>query len=563
MAQYLPTIDFTASPTLGDFFRCQDYFQGVEGPPGSGKTIACIAKVLYYAMTQEPDKDGWRRTRWAVIRNTSVDLKTTTVQSWEEILKPEFCGSVVYSAPIRHHIKRPPHLKPGEPGHVPGIDMLVWFLGLDKPKDVRKLKSFQITGAWINEATEIDVGVVQMLTSRTGRFPSVGQFDEDEIDEDNADPVGVGATWHGIIADTNAADDENWWNKFNTSELDADILENLKAGGRSWTFYKQPPALLEVQRISEGFQVIEAGFEPTLVPQRLVSQSAGRYWCVNPGAENLPNLKPNHYLGQITNKTLAYINRFLQVKTLYIADGKPWIPEYSDEMMSASLPFDKALPLKGGLDIGGGTLQPAAVIGQRGQLGDIRCLAELTLFDIGIDRFCAELAAHIQVTFGVHHGQVEFWADPAGDKRDELFETSAIQHMKSRGFNVRPCTTNNIMTRREAYAVPMGRLINTGSGKVRPGFAVDKRCVMLRAALGGKWNTRRIQVSGTERYQEAPEKNKHSHVGDAGGYMCMGMGETRLFTHGGSVRTIGNQQTDRRQVTPAMDFSPFGGNVPG
>jgi len=553
MAQYLPTIDFTASPTLEKAFRCQDYFQGVEGPPGSGKSIWSTAKLGYYALTQEPDKDGWRRTRWAVIRNTYPDLRSTTIPTWQHIFKPEYCGPVVYSSPIQHHIKVAPR------GGNPGVDMLVWFVPLDKAVDVRKLKSMELTGAWINEATEIVPEVLEVLTSRIGRYPSVGSF-EDSVDGER--PVGVEATWQGIIADTNAGDDENWWHKFKSNTIDPDLAENLKSHG-AWTFFRQPPAVLEVQKTGTGWEVCEAGFDPVPVPQRNVVQSAGRYWCVNPEAENLRNLTANYYEKQLPNKRLEFIQRFLQVKTIYMADGKPWIPEYSDEMMGqASLPYDESLDLFGGLDIGGGTLQPAATIGQRGSFGDVRTLREFSLFEIGIDRFSDELAAFIKSELGVHHSKVKFGADPAGDKRDELFETSAIQHMKRKGFDVRPVETNDIKTRREAIAVPCGRLINTGSGKAQPGFRVDRSCTMLRAGLGGKWCTRRIQVSGTERFQETPEKNKWSHVCDADGYMCMRMGETRMFAKGGDPRRGNMGMPERRQVTPSMDFSPFGGNLP-
>jgi hypothetical protein len=563
-AQYLPTIDFTASPTLCEFIKCQDYFQGVEGPPGSGKTIACVAKIAYYAMTQEPDKDGWRRTRWGIIRNTSVDLKTTTIQSWEEIFKPEYCGGVVYSAPIRHQIKIPPRGKPGDVNFVPGIDMLCWFLGLDKPKDVRKLKSFQITGAWINEATELDASVIRMLTSRTGRYPSVGQFDEvaDGEDDDLGPPVGVGATWSGIIADTNAGDDDNWWHKFKENRLDADLARELKKDGRGWTFFKQPPAVLEVQKTGRGtgWEVSEPGFEPVDVPSRLVTQGAARYWCVNPNAENLRNLldKEQYYLRQITNSTLQHIQRFLQVKTIYLADGMPFVPEYQDEVMSANLPYESNRPLMGGIDIGSGTLQPAAVIGQRGQFGDIRVLAELPMFDIGTDRFSTELAAFISTRFGVHHREVDFCIDPAGDSRDGLFETTWAQHLKSRGFKVRSAFSNDQKVRREAIATPMGRNVSVG-GTFRPSsLMIDKSCEMLRAGLAGKWCLRRIQVAGTERYHSEPEKNRYSHVCDALGYFCLGVGEGRLLTHGGDPRRPGGGIPERRQVTPGMDFSPFG-----
>ncbi len=544
---YMPVIDLTASPTLERAFWCNDYFQGVEGPPGSGKSVWSTAKLAYYALNQEPGPDNIRRTRWAVIRNTYPDLRSTTIQTWQAIFKPEHVGPVVYSSPIQHRITAPAM------GDAPGLDMLVYFLALDKPTDVRKLKSLELTGAWVNEATEIVPEVLEVLTSRCGRYPSVGTFEDSE---DGETPVGIGPTWQGIIADTNAGDDDNWWVRFRDNQLDPEMEAMLKADGRSWSFFRQPPAVLEVAKTGGGYQCVEQGFPAMMFPPRQVVQAAGRYWAVNPDAENLKNLVPQYYERQLPNKTLPFIQRFLQVKTIYVADVKPWIPEYSDEMMCQSLPYDAGLDLFGGLDIGGGTLQPAAAIGQRGSFGDVRWLRELTLFEIGIDRFCDELAAFIKMEFGVHHSKVKFGADPAGDKRDELFETSAIQHMRRKGFDVRPVETNDIKTRREALAVPMGRLINTGSGKVRPGFVVDKSVTMGRAGLSGKWCTRRIQVSGTERYQEQPEKNKWSHTCDAAGYMCMRMGETRMFTHGGDPRNA--VADNRRPIVSLGEYNVLG-----
>jgi hypothetical protein len=552
MAQYLPTIDFTASPTLGRAFMDSSYFVGVEGPPGSGKTTWSIAKLMYYALQQEPDPANVRRTRWAVIRNTFPELKSTTIRSWEAILKPEFTTRVVYSSPIEWHYERRPY------GGQPGLDILVYFLALDNASDVRKLKSLEITGAWINEATEIVPEVLEVLTTRCGRYPSIGTFD----DSDEA-PVGIGATWQGIIADTNAGDDDNWWHRWKIQDFD----ETLKQEGRNWSFYRQPPAVLECHKTGTGWQVNEAGYEPVSVPQRNIVQAAGRFWCTNPNAENRfkengkPNLDVNYYEKQLPNKTLGFIQRFLQVKTIYLADGKPWVPEFSQEMMVASLPYDPKLPLFGGIDIGSGTLQPAAVIGQRGQFGDIRVLRELPMFDIGTDRFSTELASFIATEFGVPHTAIRFSIDPAGDGKDGLFETSWTDHLKARKFNVAVAFTNNQKTRREAMALPMGRLVNVG-GKARPGLMIDRSCTMLIAGLAGKWNLRRIQVAGIERYHSEPEKNKWSNVCDALGYFCLGIGEGRHLTRGTDPRHPGSTP-DRRQVTPSMDFSPFGGNVPG
>lgn len=546
---YIPTIDLRQSPTLIRAMLDRSYFVGVEGPPGSGKTIWSIAKLLSYAFAQEPDALGIRRTRWAVIRNTYPDLKSTTIQSWQAIMRPEFTAPVVYSSPIQWHFKRP------AVGDAPGVDCLVYFLALDNASDVRKLKSLELTGAWVNEATEIVPEILEVLTTRCGRYPSVGSFDDSD-----ETAVGIGATWQGIIADTNAGDDDNWWHRWKTMDFD----EALRGEGRDWSFYTQPPAVLECQKTGAGWVVSEAGYAADPVPQRMVVQSAGRYWCVNQAAENLKNLTPQYYERQLPNKTLGFIQRFLQVKTIYLADGMPYIPEFSAEMMTGSLPYDDQRPLFGGIDIGSGTLQPAAVIGQRGQHGDVRILAELPMFDMGTDRFSTELAAFIATEFGVHHSQVEFTIDPAADGRDGLYEVTWLQHLRTRKFTVRTAVSNDQKTRREAIALPMGRLINTGSGKVRPGLMIDKRCSMLIAGLAGKWNLRKIQVAGTDRYHTEPEKNKWSHVCDALGYFCMGVGEARMLTHGADKRSIQSGARDeRRQVMPEQTFNPFspGGGV--
>jgi hypothetical protein len=552
MAQYLPTIDFTASPTLGRAFMDGSYFVGVEGPPGSGKTIWSIAKLMSYALTQEPGPDNVRRTRWAIIRNTYPDLKSTTIQSWQAIMKPEFTAPVVYSSPIQWHYKRPPYQ--GQPG----LDVLVYFLALDNASDVRKLKSLELTGAWVNEATEIVPEILEVLTTRCGRFPSVGRFTDEGSGELPAEAVsGVGATWQGIIADTNAGDDDNWWHRWKVQIPD----ETLKGNGRDWSFYTQPPAVLECQNTGSGWQVNEPGFEPVPVAQREVVHAAGRYWCVNPAAENLRNLTPNYYQAQLPNKTLGFIQRYLQVKTIYLADGKPVVPEFAEIFMVGDLPYEKDRGLLGGIDIGSGTLQPAAVIGQRGQHSDLRALREFPMFDMGLDRFATNLELFIMAEFGVPHWLVEFGLDPAAGGRDGLYEVTWLMHLRSKKFNVQLVTTNDPETRRNALALPMGRLIHIpGARQPKPGFMVDRSCKMLIAGLAGKWCYRRVQVSGTERYQPTPEKNKWSNVCEAAEYFAMRAGEGKNLTHAADPRHGGPPQ--RRQVTPSMDFSPFGGNLP-
>jgi hypothetical protein len=71
-------------------------------------------------------------------------------------------------------------------------------------------------------------------------------------------------------------------------------------------------------------------------------------------------------------------------------------------------------------------------------------------------------------------------------------------------------------------AAPMSRLVGG-----RPGFLVDRSCARLRKSLSGGYHFKRIAVAGHDRFKDSPNKNEHSHVGDAAAYCCLGGGEHR------------------------------------
>jgi hypothetical protein len=65
----------------------------------------------------------------------------------------------------------------------------------------------------------------------------------------------------------------------------------------------------------------------------------------------------------------------------------------------------------------------------------------------------------------------------------------------------------------------------------KPGLIVDRSCKMLRKSLAGGYHFKRVSVgSGQERFRDAPNKNEHSHVGDAFGYLMLGGGEHKRMT---------------------------------
>jgi hypothetical protein len=161
-------LDFRTSPVIYDFFGSNAFVQGIMGPVGSGKSYGCAAKIMKKAVEQKPSPiDGIRYTRWAIVRNSYPMLKTTTIKTWLDLFPESTFGPMMWTPPITHHIRLPAR------DGAAGIDCEVIFLALDQPKDVRKLLSLELTGAWVNEARELPKAVIDGLTHRVGRYLSL------------------------------------------------------------------------------------------------------------------------------------------------------------------------------------------------------------------------------------------------------------------------------------------------------------------------------------------------------------------------------------------------------
>ena len=489
-------LDFSESPTVWDFLNDNSFVRGLLGPVGSGKTYASLAEVMLRAVKQPPSPvDNVRYTRFAVIRNSYPELRTTTIKTWQEIFPENTWGQMRWSPPITHHIKLPPR------DDTPGLDCEVIFLALDQPKDVRKLLSLELTGGFIDEARELPKAVVDGLTSRVGRYPTKRHG---------------GCPWRGVWLSSNPMDSDHWWHL---------LAEKEPIRGKyPWKFYKQPGGVIEATK--EHDDNIFA---------------ANKYWINNPKAENTNNLPPGYYEQQLAGKTLDWIQCYAGAQYVYVQDGKPVWPEFSDSLMSADLEIEPLWPVHIGLDFG---LTPAAVFGQKMANGRWHVVHELVAFDMGLERFCHHLMADINTHFP--KSEVFIWGDPAGAKRDEIFEVTAFEHMRTLGLRAQPTASNDFMVRREAGASPMNRLID---GK--PGLLVDRKCNRTRKSLAGGYHFKRVAMGGgQERFRDAPNKNEHSHVGDAFGYLMMGSEHRNLIRN-----NHGRQQV--KQMVAKMDFDVF------
>ena len=114
------TANITYKPggeTLRQFMLDTSFVRGLRGPVGSGKTACSCVELFRRGMQQAKAPDGKRYTRWAVIRNSYPELRTTTIKTWLDWFpESEFGHMTMHPTPYCHHIKL------GE------MDMEVWLL---------------------------------------------------------------------------------------------------------------------------------------------------------------------------------------------------------------------------------------------------------------------------------------------------------------------------------------------------------------------------------------------------------------------------------------------------
>ena len=450
-------VRYKASPTVARFMASAALYRGLMGPVGSGKSSACCLELMARAFAQRPGPDGVRRTRMAVLRNTYRELKDTTLRTWLAWFPEDLFGPFGISDMC--HGVRLPHPEGGQ------IELDVLFRALDRPRDVKRLLSLELTGAWINEAREMPLSIVEALGDRVERFPA---------DRDG------GCSWAGVILDTNPPDSDHWWYR---------LAEEKRPEG--WAFFRQPGGLLE----------------------------HGGVFSANPGAENLEHLPPDFYLRRMAGKTKAHVRVYYCAQYGFVQEGLPVYGEFNDSLhvAQADLSPVEGLPLYVGLDFG---LTPAAVLGQRLPSGRWLFLDELVSRDMGLVRFAGLLLELLRASYG--HLVPEVWGDPAGLARAQTDERTPFDILRGAGLHARPAPTNDPLLRREAVAAALSRTVDG-----LPGLLLSPRCATLRKGMAGAWHYRRLQVAGEARFVDAPDKNRFSHVCEAAQYLMIGAGEGR------------------------------------
>jgi hypothetical protein len=499
-------------PTAKAFMLSSSFFRGLRGPVGSGKSVCCCVEMFRRATQQAPGPDGKRKTRWAVIRNTNPQLKTTTIKTWLDWFPEDVWGKFNWSPPFTHHVRK------GD------IDMEVIFLALDKPEDVKKLLSLELTGVFINEAREVPKAIVDACTMRVGRFPSMKDG---------------GPTWYGVIADTNAPDEDHWWP---IMAGEAPVPDHLS----------REEALMMIKPDTYEFFTQPGGMVPVKDEEGIITS-----YQLNKRAENLHNLTPGYYPDIIKGKGKNWIAVYVLNELGSLSDGKPVYNDFDEATHVAKEPLIAApgIPIVIGIDFG---LTPSAIYCQNVR-GRWLVLRELVAQDMGAAKFADLLKRDMAQNFpGVPMERFQIWGDPAGDYRAQTDETTPFQVLRTAGIKARAAPTNDPSLRIDAVTAPLTRM---AEGK--PAFLLDPSCVMLRRGFAGGYCYKRMQVSGAERYDDRPDKNKYSHPHDALQYALCGGGESRKLLVGDtsnakpvvarkSFDVLGWRQTSRRRQTSPL-----------
>lgn len=362
---------YTPLPTCRRFHESPAQIRCIVGPVGSGKTTAASWELGYYLPLYILQHFHKRHSRWVIVRNSYKELTDTTQKtffSWfpwgnHQVSKNEYT------------FKWPE-----------GMEVEVLFRSCDNPKDVKKFKSLEVNGYWIDESIELDQEVRKMLKGRIGRF---------------SDPRRkIPARWG--IETTNPPD-----------------VEHPVYYEFAW---ETPP--------------------PGPVPVGSPLKNHAGFW--QPPYENAINLRPGYYddLREDYRDSPDWADMYIEGKPGILIRGKLVYANFRREIHVAK----EALSWSGGTIYRGwdntGNM-PACLVAQVPTAGQIQILREFYSDRLGIVDFTRNVIANCNILFP--GASYQDWADPAGESKFSKPGggfTSNAQLMRETGVDAVPSDQN-------------------------------------------------------------------------------------------------------------------------
>lgn len=439
------TKHYTPSPTIANLMTTytEKRVNLLLGPIGGGKTTGIIMLLIQIAHAQVPDANGVRRTRFGVARNTRPQLRDSVLKSVFDWLPPN--GSTIVWMETDMTLK----LRFRLPDDT-WVQSEWLFRALDDERDAARLLSVEYTVVWLSEFREIPHPLLIDVLSRTGRYPAVSDG---------------GATWHGVLAES-----------------------NMPMRGSDWHRYLE----LELPSTSQKF-----------------IQPSG----VSPEAENTKYLVPDYYSVLMEGAHPGWIKAHILCEYPDALDGKAvYAATFNHERhvaKSALIPLGRganAPLILMGVDQG---RSPAAVFSQVQPNGKLHILSEVSMPNVSMDTFAQNyLVPHVAARYpGMPILAV---MDPAGTFKGQANDQTPAEALANHGFRVIPAPTNNILRRLGA----VDKLLLQHDG-----ILIDPSC---RITINGMASDYRFATKKSGQDAEVPEKlHPISDVQDAIQYICL------------------------------------------
>jgi hypothetical protein len=453
-------INYHAPLTVSNFMTSTSFIRLIAGPVGSGKTTGLIFELMRRALMQGTALDGYRYTRFAILRQTLSQLKQTVLKDisywFSGIARWKVSGATVYL-------------------HFGDVRSEWILLPLEEPEDQRRLLSMNLTGAMVSEAIEIDRDLIDPIAGRCGRYPP---------------PTDGGATWNGIIMDTNMPPEGTPWHRTMT-EPPSD-----------WDVYIQPGGLSEhAENLEWLLQTPETLKLPIDHPLRI---ACGREYYERLARSNNINWVKRYVHAQYgpdPSGTAVFASSFrYNFHVVQNIDPVPGIPLYV------------------GQDFG---RDPWSIICQLDFKGRLLVLEEVMAEDIGLITHIRQNLRPALSNPRYRGMPVVVVGDPSGVRKSEYDEVNAFDIFKNERISAVPAGTNDIDTRLRSVE---SYLLQQRDGG--PAMAFDRsRCPHLIRGMNGMYRYAKTPLGVSK---PLPDKNEWSHVCDALQYASLA---TQGHTH--------------------------------
>lgn len=368
--------------TLKHYMLSNAFGRLVAGPVGSGKTYMIIVEMMRRMAAQEAAPDGYRYTRWAIVRQTRVQIKETLVPDIEMLFQG-IAELRISDSMIRVRFG--------------SIRATILLVPMEDERDQRRLLSQNLTGVWISECIEVEYSLVGPISGRIGRFPS--------------GPYGS-PSWQGIMADTNFPIEGGDWHRF---------MENPPP---AWQVFKQPGGMEpDAENLPWLNQTNESRKLPEDDPARI-------------------DLGRQYYSRLTENTSEEYVNRYVNAKYGPDPSGSA---VYKSTFFYNFHVQDNVAPEAGTMLIIGQDFgrNPAAVIAQLDYNGVLLILEEVDSLDMGLELHLRDRLRPRLMNPEYYGKPIILVGDPAGKAKSSIYEVNEFDILKEEGFFAYPAPTND------------------------------------------------------------------------------------------------------------------------